>query len=166
MIRKFKITVTDLVRNETPSHLRKYPSQLAFFRGLLAPFVSQSQAFSAFRDAAVTQARVSSESISLEWYLNERFDTVQRRIAIQTAGPSGVVAGIADTEPTLYFVAGIEGSEPTKYKVIGLKGEDTGFLDNSFLVYVPISLSASGNSIAGVVRQYKLAGKKFLIKYF
>jgi hypothetical protein len=166
MIRRFSIRVTDYVRNELPAHLRGGSSLLAFFRALLAPLGAIADEWKAWRETSITRARVTAETKSLEWYLNEKFPNTGDQIYIETAGLSGVSAGIAATEPTKYFVAGIESSEPAKYTVIGLKGEDTGFVGVSFIVFVPAVLAGSVNAIAATVQEYRYAGKKFSVKTF
>jgi hypothetical protein len=164
MIRKLRITVNNFIRNELPSHLRGYADMLTFFRGLMAPLKAIADEWVIFRDASITRARVTGETASLTWYLNELFDNVTRGIYIDTAGLSGVAAGDEVIEPTVYVVAGDELTEPTVYAVAGIDGEGTDFQGRSFCVFVPTAVAASDNDISAIVRQYKLAGKTFIIK--
>jgi hypothetical protein len=120
----------------------------------------------AWRDKAITRAYVTNETISLQWYLNSLFDPVQARIYIQTREPVGIVGGIEGTEPTLYAVGGIESTEPATYVTNWLPNEDPVLGRYSFGVFVPSDLSTKQDAIKGVVMQYKLAGKSFIIILF
>jgi hypothetical protein len=165
MIRKIKINIDAAIAGYVPVEKRDVP-RIKFLRALLVPFTIMMGEFIAWRDVSITRARVTVETASIEWYLNQLFTGGGTTITIETAGISGVTAGVEVTESGLYIVAGVEASEAAKYKVVGMTGEGLLYGTASFVVNVPNSLAAQKSAIVKVVNQYRLAGKTFKIVFY
>lgn len=134
--------------------------------GLFSPFTKLMLDHISWRNASITRAYVSGETISLQWYLNKLFDPFKQRVRIETATVTGVLAGISTdpNEEDYFFVAGMAASEPNRYTIIPIPGEDSIFGNASFGVFVPASFtSRQTTALSGTVKTYKMAGKSFVI---
>lgn len=165
MIRKFRITIGMFIHNWLPPHKRQAVRK-SFLGVLLTPFTIMMAEYIAWRDDAVTRANVSNESMSLEWYLNERFDTDLRRIYIETNNANGVPFGLRATEASDLQAFGLRATEPSDTIAFPLRGESATIGFKSFGVFIPTDLADDEDEIAGVVTRYKLAGKTFTIIQF
>jgi len=160
-MRKISISINKFISSYLAVHLRK-ALRLKFLNTMLSVFDVINTEYVAWRDEAVIKAKVTGETMSLEWYLNYMCGS-GTAITIETAGLTGVTAGIISSEPSLYLVAGIQSSEPTKYKSAGFKGEDTIWGTKTFIVKVPTAYSAYSDTIISIVNSFRAAGKSFKI---
>lgn len=166
MIRLISIDIAGFINNWLPVHKRKI-RWLSFFQVLLVPFRLMMAEWKQWRDSAITRAYVSSQKLSIEWYLNELFDPVDRGIYIDTPAASGLYLAL-ETELTPVLLAGLE-TEPAElgdYEYVPLPGEDVEGGMADFIVYVPADLAMQEDAIRRVVISYKLAGKSWTIIYF
>jgi hypothetical protein len=161
MIRKISVDVIKFVGNYLPVHKRK-TLRLNFLRTLLSIFDTLRIEYMLWRDEAVIKAYVTGETMSIEWYLNYICGT-GTAITIETAGVSGVAAGVLATEPSIYMVAGVLASEPAKYTSVGFPGENTLWGTKTFIVKVPTASSGWSPTITAIVNNYRAAGKSFKI---
>jgi hypothetical protein len=165
MIRQISIDIPGFINNWLPVHRRKN-IWLGFLQVLLVPFRTMMSEYKDWRDASIMRAYVSSQTISMEWYLNELYDPIDREIRILTADPSGFyVAMQSETAPVM--LAGLQTvlTEAGTFAYVPLPGEDlvTGMAD--FVVHAPLALMSMEAAIRKVVNNYKLAGKRYTIVY-
>ena len=161
MIRKINITIPDFVKNYLPIHKRKNV-RLNFLYSLTYVFDIIKSEYIIWRDEAVTRAYVTGETMSMEWYLNSVCGS-GTGITIETAGASGVNAGLYATEPSTYISAGLYATESGSYGSVGLPGESTLYGTKTFIVKVPTAYSAWNDTIIAIVNTYRAAGKSFKI---
>lgn len=166
MIRLLGMNIPDFANNWLPVHQRK-ANRLGFLQVLLSPFTIMMADYRVWRNKSITRAYVSSEKKSMEWYLNELYDTDLRRIYIDSPDNTGLPVAL-QTEGLPDLELGLQ-SEPTEvgnYAMIPLPNEDveTGMVD--FVVHVPIDLTPAEAAIKKVVLNYKLAGKRYVVSYF
>ena len=161
MIRLLNIHVNNFIYGWTPAH-KRLNIRLQLFTKLMTPFTVMMAEYVAWRDAQVTAAQVTGETLSLQWYLNQLFD-VTNSITIETSPASGVLAGLVSI-PESPIVAG-QVSVPETPVTAGLSiGTDTPiYYGKSFVVNVPTALTAQQDAIKAVVKKYKAAGKSFRI---
>lgn len=164
-IQKRRINIDVYIQTWLPQHKRQ-PNRLMLFRLLLTPLKLLMADFLVWRDAFIQKAYITNETISMEWYLNELYDDVSRRIYIQTNDAVGVDIGLAATEPTEFKDVGLIASEPADFMDMPLIGEDPDIGFYNFAVFIPSSLAPMTNEIASIVKQKKLAGKTFTIITF
>lgn len=103
---------------------------------------------------------ITSQVISLTGYLNDRFDTIQRRIYIAT--PTMIYNGLwigLEQEVDLYQMISLE-SENEGIWLGTFSEQNTGF---DFIVYVPNDIADTDtiNQLKSAIYQLKLAGKTF-----
>ena len=161
MVRKINVDILKAVGNYLPVHKRK-PLRLNLLRTMMSVFYTMRTEYMLWRDEAITKAYVTGETMSIEWYLNYLCSSGSG-IYIETAGASGVAAGIILTETSIYVVGGIISSEPTKYVSAGLYGENSIWGTKSFIVYIPTAASGYNDLITSVVNVYRSAGHTFKI---
>lgn len=161
MIRKISIAVNLFLENYLPIH-KRLPIRLDFLKLLHSTLDLISTEFIQFRNGAIVKAYVSGETKSIEWYLNNYFNT-GNAITIDTAGISGLGAGITTIEPTAYQSAGIESSEPTAFVANGYLNEMSIYGTKTFIVNVPAAMVGFSAQIEAIVNSYRAAGKTFKI---
>jgi len=163
MIRQISISVPDFINNWLPVHRRKNV-WLSFLQVLLIPFRVMMAEYKTWRDANITRSYVSGQTISMEWYLNELYDPIDREIRILTADPSGFLVAL-QVESSPVMLVGLQPAEATVFEYVPLPAEDVTFGNLDFLVQAPISLMNIEPAIVKIVNNYKLAGKRYTIIY-
>lgn len=162
MIRKHRINIDLFINNWLPSHKRQ-TNRKGLLAVLLTPFTIMMGEFVAWRDEAIIRANVTSETISIEWYLNYLFDPTLKRIHIESNDGDGVILGVKTTEPLKFLYFGDKDDEPTAFQYLYKPGETTDLGTASFGVYIPTDLEDQALDIFAIVKIYKLAGKTFVI---
>lgn len=166
MIRQIKIEIPDFIYNWLPVHQRLM-KRVKFLQVLMSPFTIMMGEYLAWRDKSITRAYVSCEKLSMEWYLNELYDTDLRRIYIESPDATGVYVAL-ESEGTPTLDVGLE-SEPTEvsdFVMVPLPYEDVDTGNADFVVWVPVDLVALELAIKKVVINYKLAGMRYVVAYF
>ena len=104
---------------------------------------------------------ITSQVISLEGYLNDKYDNVLRRIFISSApqGYKGIYVAL-EQEIIPFVLAGLES------EAVGVFVGSTFDATNNFIVNCPTSVQTEESNIVAAVNQFKTAGKGFYIKYF
>ena len=168
MIRVYLFNYIQYLVNWTKYHWRTL-DRITFYQILLLPFSFIWDEWVVWRDAAITRANVTGETMSLEWYLNFLFNGGGIDIYIETAGSGGIPLGLealGGAEAALFETEGLEalgGAEAAAFVVYPLYGEDLLTGTASFAVYVPNALIAFNDQIKGVVNNYRYAGNTFVI---
>lgn len=142
-----------LIRQLLPTFLRT-PVRVAWLEALLSPFTALWTAYVDWRAVKVYEAHVTSQTISMEAYLNRLFDPAQRRIRIAHSMAKHVyVSLIRDTYDS--YIPGDDGAFVDK------DGEN--YVEvTGFLVLIPHSVDAL--QVEGTVRQIKAAGVPFSVE--
>lgn len=153
MIRKYSISVFKFIRQYIMPESR-LPNRYKWFEVGAYPLKILAEQWKLIRDDAIIRANVTYSEGSLEWYLNYKYDPVQKRIYLGTAGASGVNVGLNAPESADYLEVGLPDIEPAYHPQIPLPGEDSVYNGYSFGVFVPADLMASQDDIAGVARIY------------
>jgi len=166
MIRQISINIPQFIYNWIPVHRRK-ANWVKFLQVISAAFTTMMAEYKEWRNASITRAYVSSQTISMEWYLNELYDNTLRRIEIVTGDVSGVLVAL-QSEAIPFILAGLQ-SEPGElgdFQYMPLPFEDVTTGTADFIVRVPLALTWREGVIKRVVNNYKLAGKTYTIVYF
>lgn len=164
-MRRLFIDIADFVYGWLPTH-KLQAVRIQFFTKLQLPFVTLMNDYISWRDAKITASKVTGETLSIQWYLNQLFDPIANSITIESIGVSGLSAGL-ETGGEDYVSAGNEGETPDTYAVAGLSNADyPPFNDKSFIVNIPSSLASQQEAIKQVVATYKCAGKSYKIILF
>jgi hypothetical protein len=128
----------------------------SWLRALCAPVVVLYALFLKKRDSDLYNLDHDSRVFSLEALLNDRFDSIGRRITIQDGFSYGRI-----------YIFQPEENKPVYLQSIPLYNEgDYGDSGVDFIVNVPgvISLSVQGMiEMESLIKYYKLASKRFLI---
>ncbi len=138
--------------------LRK-PRHIAWLESLVAPMVGIYNKFLSEQSRLNVEVNANSQTMLLEWLLNNRFDSTQRRIFItnnQAASPLINAYLKKENQPRLNAYRKGEGPKV----VIGTKTE-TNITD--FYVNIPAALSGQQVPLSRLTSKYKLAGKTFVI---
>lgn len=161
-IRKFFLSVDTFAKVFMMPHWRSASIRLAGWKALASPLKTILTEFKIWRDAAITRANVTCETISIEWYLNSLFDPVSKRIYITTNDGGGVPMGLRATEPANKVALGLRASEPANKVPMGLRGEDPVLGFYSFGVFLPASLNGLQPAIRAELQFHRFAGKTFI----
>lgn len=141
----------------TPYDLRKEKT-LAWLKSLMKPLKTIYASFLTQKQLYDLQATFNSQTLKLEWLLNNQFDNVLRRIKIINIDTVG--------EPiTFYLEEEVEGEPVDMYLeeegegLLMLLEEELSGLD--FQVEIPAELVPNQTAIGKVVDKYKLGGKTY-----
>ncbi|MDR2886434.1 MAG: hypothetical protein LBV26_00265 [Bacteroidales bacterium] len=147
--------VHKLIRQLLPVFLRK-PVRIAWLEALLAPFAAMWAEYAGWRTEKYYEANVTAQTISMEAWLNRRFDPVEKRIRIQHGEDEGVYVSLrSEGYDEEFYIDGEQGA------FIALEGEQENEMPFGFTVKIPNSLSVVLSEIEGVVRNIKAAGIPF-----
>lgn len=133
----------------------------AFFRSLVTPVFTLDADNDAFATSSKEQFRYTSQTMSLEGLLNDKFDNVSRRIYIDT------VEDLADRD---YDYFNSEGAIPT-YEYFDSEGKPAEYdyfeaewiAQVDFIVYVPVGLIYDSGYMNFLLKKYKLVSKRYKI---
>lgn len=144
-----------------PSFLR-LPKWLAWVKCMTYPAVVIYQDFLRFRAAKNYQLLITPQVCYLERLLNDRFDSVERRIVIIDGEDKPPVFLFTEEEdkPVYLFTEEEEDEEPT---FIYTEGE-AGTITDDFIIKVPSDIVFEQSEMRSLVKAYKLAGTKFSIQ--
>lgn len=138
--------------------------QKAWIRVLLKPVEYLLTQLQAYRVEKLNELSYNGQTIQLERYLNDIFDSVQRRIQVKH---------YADSPDFDYLLS--ENGSALDYDYLISESTNTGFLyfigENSaplgvdFIVLFPSSISTLSEAIKARVDKYRVAGKQYQINY-
>ena len=173
---RYELPTDKLINSLVPHYLsgRRY---ILFLQSLVWPLKTLNRQFAAFAREKHIQARMTSQVIYLEWYLNYKFgkylEDGRDRIFIRDSQSVGVDLyheGAENSRPfTLWYnheeVTGVK--EEEKPRPFYLRAEEKLINRVSFMVCVPpigISTQEFVYMLSYVVERYRIAGKTYLIK--
>ncbi|MFL0104985.1 hypothetical protein [Tenacibaculum maritimum] len=151
----YKIDYTKLIDWLLPTFKRTAKIK-AYLKALLAPIVNLYTDFINFRKDIIYKIKHNGQVVYLQKALNDRFDSVQRRIYIT----DGII-----NEPTYIYT-----HEEDKPVYLGTKyiytREELKFKDVDFVVILPSSMLLSKEEtirMKSLINYYKLASKTYKI---
>lgn len=136
------------------------PVQVSWLMALLSPLTWLHNQFLAFRTSVLYFLFITPQVCKLEQLLNDRYDTVQRRIIIRDGleyDPVFIYRRAENKPVALYRRS--EGKPVWLYT----KGE-TGATAVDFIVEVPVFVVFDLNEMRGLIKRFKLASKTFKIQ--
>lgn len=136
---------------------------LDWVKVLLNPLSTSVDEYDLWRKNRFYLIHITSQVVSLNGYLNDRFDPVNRTIFISNGNQNAIGTWIAlESETTPYFALGFVSEDQGQF--ISLEAESPYSID--FIVNIPLSLINQSPQIISAVNQYRLAGKSFSIVTF
>jgi len=159
----FLVDFTLLITHLLGSFLRRI-RMIAWLACLLAPVKILHADFRKFRDDKLRELSYNSQTMMFEKLLNDKFPNPANRIYIQNVNSVTVrnyIYNLSENERPLYISNLSENpKEPYIQSLIELNS------DYDFIVFVPASLTFDLNQMNAIIRKYKLAGKRYVIKKY
>lgn len=160
---RYNINYAKLIVQRIPQDLQ-FDEFIAWLNRFCDPFVFIYNLVVSYRTNTLYKLDITSQVFSLEKMLNDRYDTVARRIFIDDGQIFDPTYEYIKAEGRTHFVyKKSESHLPKEYDL--LKGEVTGFSYN-FVVWVPIAVTFNENEMKGLLDANKLAGKIYSIQTF
>jgi hypothetical protein len=156
----YNFSIPLFVRRLLPPFLRK-DKQSAWIETLLKPVEWLLAAFNAFRIEKTIEAQYTSQTLSLQDWLNRKFDPTQKRILILHASALDEFDYFASEgqNPDFDYLA----SEGQPYGYLYFAGEKTGGFAENFRVAIPADLASLTDQIRAAVLRYKFAGITYAV---
>ena len=173
---RYRLPIDRLINQIVPHYLpgRRF---ILFLQSLVYPLQTLNDRFVLFARSKQIEARMTSQVLYFEWYLNHKFGQYladpAERIFISESVPIGVPLynqGASYSKPfTLWYEAEqvAATNDDERPQVMYLTAEEKAINKVSFMVCVPeISIPEHEfvYMLSHVVNTYKVAGKTFLIK--
>jgi hypothetical protein len=166
----FNLSIPQFINDILPVILRQ-PKNVATLKALLAGFKLLLAEFTGFRNNILKQMSITSESVILEYYLNEKFTGGSTDITIEnvvTVSPA-LFCGYLFEDGHSVFV-GYNTEDIATATNVGYL-EEQGFSEVNFIVHVPANFLLTPDNPTGIdkgaidafLRQYIFAGKKYVI---
>ena len=156
-MRIFNLDIEKLIKLLLPTFLRK-ERVIAFLDAITAPIQRIYTRFRANREQNLHQLSITPQVFSLEKMLNDRYDSRLRRIYI-TDGMfrNASYVYLAKEQQPVYVHTN---AEATMYIY---NAPDVDFLNETFVVHIPATLTAYTEEITQMLNIYKLASRTFNI---
>lgn len=139
---------------------KRLPNVILVFTHVLYPFTYMMAQYRAYRDDAIIRANITVSKMSIEWYLNHKFDPELKRIYIETNRrvglPLGVRGDAADDDFFAIMGDRYEAGDDDYFAIMTMEREHTQMGFSSFGVFVPTALIDQSDAIAGVVETYSM----------
>lgn len=173
---RYNLPIDKMINRLVPHYLsgRKY---ILFLQSLVFPLKSLSERFEKFAQEKHIEARMTSQVIYFEWYLNYKFARYfvdsNERIFIKESISLGADIYHEDALYVRPFTVWYEGeavditNDEEKVRELYLLSEEKSINKVSFVVHVPEINTTTKEFVyilSFVVNTYKLAGKTYLIQ--
>lgn len=170
---------TDKLINRLVPHYLSGRSYILFLQSLVFPLKTLNEKFESFAHEKQIDARMTSQVMYFEWYLNYKFNRYfidsKEKIFIKESSPVGVDIYHEDALITRPYTVWHEGelvvvtNAEEQARELRLLSEEKSINKVSFMIYVPeieinIATKEFVQMLSFVVNTYKLAGKTYLIK--
>jgi len=153
-----KLNIYNLISLLLPIHKRK-PNRIGILNMLLSPLVTLINEFYSYRSNTLYVSGITSQTLSLEAYLNYKLDSYNKRIKIRHfQKPTTLVLYNEGESPTNTFV-GNEREEAGIKVVVKFQSEFNVLTIKDFEVLYPSTINES--LLKSEVLKYKLAGKTY-----
>lgn len=143
----FGINYNKLINWMLPPHWRQ-SRQIAWLRALITPLKTLHTQLLTVINTTLFEMKITGQVIKLRYALNEKYDSIQRRIIIRDAAPV----------EQLYTYLEIE-NRPI-YMPFFMNGGSA-----DFEVVAPFDLKPQDVYLRGMINRYKLPGKRYTIIY-
>ncbi|MDR2361708.1 MAG: hypothetical protein LBD91_03165 [Prevotellaceae bacterium] len=141
-----------LIRMLLPSFLWQ-PIRLARLEAWLTPFIDAWMQYLLWREDVMYEAHVTAQVISIEAYLNRRFDREQKRIEVMDANFDNRVFVALRTEPYEDCIYGDGTFVPLEAEMQA----------QGFAVIIPADLEPVAQQVSGTVDKVKAVGTVYTI---
>jgi hypothetical protein len=158
----FNILLSKIQQWLIPTMLRQ-PVLMAFIQAIYTPLVALHNSFINYRSAKFYQIKMNYQVCYLASFLNDRFDSVQRRIYIDDALTVDQVYAYQDEEETPLWL--YQDDEEETGTFLFQDGESLGDILFDFVVFIPSVVSYDENEVRAMIAT-KLCGKKYKIERF
>lgn len=138
---------------------RRKPKIIQVLDALVNPLSFLWSNFDLWRNAKVYEVNLTPQTLALQEHLNNKFDSILRRILISHYDDGGLYVPLS-TEGYSGIDFSLISEAYTQY--LSIMGEIQITTGVSFTVYSPISINQS--LISSELEKYKLAGKSYLIE--
>lgn len=176
-MKRYKLP-TDRLVNQLVPHFLSGRNYILFIQSLVYPLKTLNTTFMAYATEKHIEARMTSQIIYFEWYLNYKFKkyltTADERIFIQESSPIGIDIYHEDSLNGRPFTIWYDMEEIASFTPNEEKPKEFYFLSEekainkvSFMIVVPrinIEQKEFIYMLSYVVNTYKTAGKTYLIK--
>ena len=160
-MRIFELNIRNLLRNLLPTFLRK-SGILSILNAVATGMQYLYSRIKTNRNANLYKLNHTPQVASLEHLLNDRYDSAQRRIYITDGNFRQEILLYRKVE-----LRDIPIYQPEENSDIFIyQSDETGFIDESFIVHIPIELAILEQEIRVMVDAFKLAGRQFKIVTF
>jgi hypothetical protein len=141
-----------------PIELQK-PRRIEWITVLLSSMKKTRDAFTLLTSDLLYKKYHNGLKIYLEKALNDKFDPIDRQIFIENVNTQSklFIYYKPESKPKTYIYARSETPVTYVYAKSGYMG------DNDFQVWIPFSLFAAIDAVAGMVDYYRPAGKRFTV---
>lgn len=162
-VRRYIIDYNKFAIERIPEDVR-VPEVIQYVLCLLVPVVWVYDRVIAFRLYINYTLTITPQVVFIEMMLNNRYDTLLRRIYLRDGIELDVGYFYTRTEAKPnYFYARSEVAMPKRY--IYARGE-SGARTYDFIVFVPLAILSNIEEMKSIIDAYKLAGKYYLIQPF
>lgn len=143
----------------TPKFLRKQKF-IILVKACLYPLISLHTTLMNFRSAKIYQIKITPQVCYLEMMLNDRYDSIARRITIGDAEwhLPWFLYQDAENKPEYLYTEGE--AQPVYVYTDGEAGEAL----NDFVVLVPAAVSFNEQEMKSLLNSYKLFGTRYKIQ--
>ena len=155
----YSLDISILIKRFTPPFLRGTNIH-SFGLIITKPLETLYNGFLAFRQRQNALLVINSQQIVLQNELNNRYDSVQRRITIQTNNAISQIAEASLQSEGIILEASLQSEGVIAQAALNIE-----INDYDFWVNVPTDLLASEQAITRYVERYKLAGKRFELRF-
>lgn len=135
---------------------------MAFIKACFAPIIALHNQFMSYRKAKLYEIKMNYQVCYLEAFLNDRFDSIARRIYIDDAQTVEQIYLYQDEEEKPIYLNQESENDPV---YLYTEGETLGDYLNDFIVYVPVSVVFNESEMRAMITT-KLAGKRYKIELF
>jgi hypothetical protein len=135
---------------------------MAFTEAIYTPIVALHNSFIAFRKSKFYEIKMNYQTCYLQAFLNDRFDSIQRRIYIVDAVSREPVYIYTRAEAKALVIS--KRSEAQSVAVY-TRGESNGDLLHDFYVFVPANVGFDEHEMRAMIAT-KLCGKRYKIQLF
>jgi hypothetical protein len=157
------LNTKDFIVKILPHKLRKV-RLMKLLGVVMVSFNRLQNDFSAYKKEVLYKLSVNGQTIQIEWFLNDAFDSIQRRIQIlHKKSTNKYLYNKEEGQIRLYVYNKGETHSPVFLRT---KGENTGSgLTTNFLVQAPSELQLENGKLKANIDRHKLAGKNYIIDY-
>jgi len=163
-IKRYIIDYVKLVSERLPDPQINTAEVKAFVLVLVGPVVALYNQLLTYRNFLKYKISITPQVCYLEKMLNDQYDNALRRIYIRDGSQFAALYLFLEGEDLPIFI--FTEAEVAQITFLFTEGESSNDGSNDFVVFYPAGLSFEMNEMISLIRNYKLASKKFSIQPF